>query len=96
MLRKAQLMVLPDTLGNRKAPKKCHSHTLAYLSISCSGASGCSGAPKFSVIQTELTPDVFLKFLKDNYIRAEGTKINIKLDKDNTHHKSYVLHPPFK
>ena len=29
-------------------------------------------------------------------MRAEGTKINIKLDKDNTHHKSYVLHPPFK
>ena len=70
MLRKAQLMVLPDASGNRKAPKKCHSHTLAYLSISCSGASGCSGAPKFSVIQTELTPDVFLQFLKDNYMRV--------------------------
>ena len=48
--RKAQLMVLPDASGNRKAPKKCHNHTLAYLSISCSGASGCSDAPKFSVI----------------------------------------------
>ena len=59
-------MVLPDVLGNRKASKKCHSHTLAYLSISCSGAPGCSGALKFSVIQTELTPDVFLKFLIDN------------------------------
>ena len=68
----------------------------AYLSISCSRASGCSGAPKFSIIQTELTSDVFLKFLKDNYMRVEGTKINIKLDKDNTHHKSDVLHPPFK
>ena len=90
------MMVLPDASGNRKAPKKCHSHTLAYLSISCSGASGYSGAPKFSVIQTELTPDVFLKFFKDNYMRAKGTKINIKLDKDNMHHKSYVLHPPFK
>ena len=89
-------MVLPDTSGNRKVPKKCHSHTLAYLSISYSGASRCSGAPKFSVIQTELTPDVFLKFFKDNYMRAEGTKINIKLGKDNTHHKSYVLNPPFK
>ena len=89
-------MVLPDASGNRKAPKKCHIHTLAYLSIFCSGASGCSDALKFSVIQTELTPDVFLKFLKDNYMRAEGTKINIKLDKDNTHHKIYVLHPPFK
>ena len=89
-------MVLPNALGNRMAPKKCHSHTLAYLSISFSGASGCSGALKFSVIQTELTPDVFLKSLKDNYMRAKGTKINIKLDKDNTHHKSYVLHPPFK
>ena len=88
MLRKAQLMVLLDTSGNRKAPKKCHNHTLAYLSISCSGAFGCSGAPKFSVIQTELTPDVFLKFFKDNYMRAERTKINIKLGKDNTHHKS--------
>ena len=74
MFRKAQLMVLPDTLGNRKAPKKCHSHTLAYLSISYSGASRCSGASKFSVIQTELTPDVFLQFLKDNYMRAEGSK----------------------
>jgi hypothetical protein len=89
-------MVLPDASRNRMAPKKCHSHTLAYLSISCSGASRCRGAPKFSIIQTELTPDVFLKFLKDNYMRAEGTKINIKLDKDNTHHKSYVLHAPFK
>ena len=96
MLRKAQLMVLPDASGNRKAPKKCHSHTLAYLSISCSGASGCSGTPKFSVIQTERTSNVFVKFLKDNYMRVEGTKINIKLDKYNTHHKSYVLHPPFK
>ena len=62
MLRKAQLMVLPNMSGNRKAPKKCHSHTLAYLSIFCSGASGCSGALKFYVIQTELTPDVFLKY----------------------------------
>ena len=62
MLRKAQLMVLPDASGNRKAPKKCHSYILAYLSISCFGASGYSGAPKFSVIQTELTPDVFLKY----------------------------------
>ena len=62
MLRKAQLMVLLDASGNRKAPKKCHSHTLAYLSISCSGAFGCSGAPKFSVIRLELTPDVFLKY----------------------------------
>ena len=62
MLRKVQQMVLLDESGNRKAPKKCHSHTLAYLSISCSGAFGCSGAPKFSVIQTELTPDVFLKY----------------------------------
>jgi len=59
-------MVLPDTLGNRKAPKKCHSHTLAYLSISCSRVFGCSGALKFSVIQTELTLDVFLKILIDN------------------------------
>jgi len=89
-------MVLPDASGNRKAPKKCHSHTLTYLSISYSRVSGCSDAPKFSVIQTELTPDLFLKFLKDNYMRAEGTKINIKLGKDNTHHKSYVLNPPFK
>ena len=89
-------MVLPDVSGNRKAPKKCHSHTLAYLSISCTGAFGCSGAPKFSVIQTELTPDVFLQFLKDNYMRAEGTKTNIKLDKENMHHKSYVLYPPSK
>ena len=89
-------MVLLDASGNRKEPKKCHSHTLAYLSISCSGASGCSGAPKFSVIQTELTPYVFLQFFKDNYMRAEGTKINIKLGKDNTHHKSYVLNPLFK
>ena len=70
MLRKAQLMVLPDASGNRKAPKKCHSHTLAYLSISYSGVFGCSGAPKFSVVQTELTPDVLLKFFKDNYMRV--------------------------
>ena len=49
MLRKAQLMVLPDASGNRKAPKKCHSYTLAYLSI-YSRAFGCSGAPKFSII----------------------------------------------
>ena len=62
MLRKAQLMVLPDASGNTKTPKKCHSHTLAYLSISYSGAFGCSGAPKVSVIQLELTPDVFLKY----------------------------------
>ena len=96
MLRKAQLMVLPDASRNRKVPKKCHNHTLAYLSISCSRASGCSRAPKFSIIQTELTPDVFLQFLKDNYMRAEETKINIKLGKDDTHHKSYVLNPPFK
>ena len=48
--------------GNRKVPKKCHSHTLAYLSISCSRVFGCSGALKFSVIQTELTPKVFLKY----------------------------------
>ena len=48
MLRKAQLMVLLDASGNMKAPKKCHNHTLAYLSIS--GAFGCSGAPKFSII----------------------------------------------
>ena len=89
-------MVLHDASGNRKEPKKCHSHTLAYLSISCSGASGCSGAPKFSVIQTKLIPDVFMQFLKDNYMRAEETKINIKLGKDDTHHKSYVLNPPFK
>ena len=89
-------MVLPDVSRNKKAPKKCHSHTLAYLSISCSRVFGYSSALKFSVIQTELTPDVFLKLLKDNYMRAEGTKINIKLDKDNTHHKSYVLPPPFK
>ena len=88
-------MVLPDMLGKRKAPKKCHIHTLAYLSISCSRAFGYSGALKYSVIQLELTPDVFLKFLKDNYMRAEGTKINIKLGKDNMHHKSYVLNPPF-
>jgi hypothetical protein len=59
-------MVLLDVSGNRKAPNKCHSHTLAYLSISCSRASRWSGGPKFSVIQTELTPDVFLKFLIDN------------------------------
>ena len=69
MLRKAQLMVLPDASGNRKAPKKCHSHTLAYLSISYSGASRCSGAPKFSVIQLELTLDVFMKYF-----------VNIKLE----------------
>ena len=56
-------MVLLDASGNRKEPKKCHSHTLAYLSISYSGAFGCSGAPKVSVIQLELTPDVFLKYL---------------------------------
>ena len=62
MLRKAQLMVLPDASGNRKAPKKYHSHTLAYLSISCSRVFRCSDTPKFSVIQTELTPDVFQKY----------------------------------
>ena len=62
-------MVLPDASGNRKAPKKCHSHTLAYLSISYSGESGCSGALKFSIIQTKLTPDVFLKYF-----------VNIKLE----------------
>ena len=50
MLRKAQLMVLPDTSGNRKAPKKCHRHTLAYLLISYSRAFGCNSALKFSVI----------------------------------------------
>ena len=55
-------MVLPDASGNRKVLKKCHSHTLAYLSITYFGASRCSGALKFSVIQTELTLDVFLKY----------------------------------
>ena len=66
MFRKAQLMVLPDASRNRKVPKKCRSHTLAYLSISCSRASGCSDAMKFYAIQTELTQDVFLKNLIDN------------------------------
>jgi len=66
MFRKAQLMVLLDASGNKKVPKKCRSHTLAYLSILCSRASGCNGATKFSVIQTELTLDVFLKILIDN------------------------------
>ena len=62
-------MVLPNASRNRKAPKKCHSHTLAYLSISYSRAFGCSGALKFYVIQTKLTPDVFLKYF-----------VNIKLE----------------
>ena len=73
MLRKTQLMVLPNVSRNRKAPKKCHNHTLAYLSISYSGAFGCSGTPKFSVIQLELTLDVFLKYFA-----------NIKLELDVT------------
>ena len=55
-------MVLPDASGNRKVPKKCHNHTLAYLSISCSRVFRSSDTPKFSVIQTELTPDVFQKY----------------------------------
>ena len=62
-------MVLLDASRNMKVPKKCHSHTLPYLSISCSRAFGCSGAPKFFVIQLKLTHDVFLKYFA-----------NIKLD----------------
>ena len=68
ILKKTQLMVLPDASGNRKAPQKCHSRTLAYLLISCSVAFGCSVALKFSVVHTELTPEVFLKFLVVNEI----------------------------
>lgn len=62
MAKNTQLMVLPDASGNRNAPRKCHSHTLAYLSISCSRAFRCNGALKFSVIHAEVTPKVFLKF----------------------------------
>ena len=46
MGRNDQLMVLHDASGNRNALRKCHNLTLAYLSISTSGASRCSDNPK--------------------------------------------------
>jgi hypothetical protein len=65
MSRKIQLMVLPDASGNRKAPRKCHSQTLANLSISASSACGCKFS-KRSMIHNDETPEVFLKFTKDD------------------------------
>jgi hypothetical protein len=34
ILRKIQLMLSPEESGNKKAPKKCHNHTFAYISTS--------------------------------------------------------------
>ena len=68
MSRKIQLMVLPNTSGNRKAPRKCQSQTLANLSISASSACGCKFS-KRSVIHNNETLEVFLKFTKDNETR---------------------------
>jgi hypothetical protein len=63
MSRKIQLMVLPDASRNRKEPRKCHSHTLAYLSILASSAYGCK-LLKHSHIHNNMTPEVFLKFIE--------------------------------
>jgi hypothetical protein len=56
-------MVLPDASANKKEPRKCHSHTLAYLSFSASLAYGCE-LSKRSHIHNDLTPEVFLKFIE--------------------------------
>jgi hypothetical protein len=58
--RKIQLMVLPDESGNKNAPRKCHSHTLAYLSTMCSGTPS-GQCLKFSVSHIEGTPEGFLQ-----------------------------------
>jgi hypothetical protein len=79
ILKKIQLMVFPDVSGNKRAPKKCHNHTLAYLSMSCSATFGGSGAPKFCVIHTEVTPEVLLKFKVLN-------KTKRLLKESDTHH----------
>jgi hypothetical protein len=63
MSRKIQLMVLPDASGNTKEPRKCHNHTLAYLSILASSAYGCK-LLKRSHIHNDVTLEVFLKFIE--------------------------------
>jgi hypothetical protein len=60
MFRNTQLIVFPDASGKRKAPRKCHNHTLAYVSTIASGASGARSL-KFCVIHMEFTPEVFLQ-----------------------------------
>jgi hypothetical protein len=65
MSTKIQLMVLPDTSGNRKEPRKFYSHTRANLSISASPAAGCM-LSKHSMSHNDVTPEVFLKFTKHN------------------------------
>jgi hypothetical protein len=63
MSRKIQLMVLLDASANRKEPRKCHNHTLAYLWISASLAYGFK-LLKRSHIHNDVTSEVFLKFIE--------------------------------
>jgi hypothetical protein len=76
--RNIQLMVLPDTSGKRKEPRKCHSQTLAYLSFSASV--GCSGKLlKLSQIHVDMTPEVLLKYKNQDEMKTTcNTETNIK------------------
>jgi hypothetical protein len=63
MSRKIQLTTLPDASGNKNVPRKCHSHTRAYVSTVL-GPACVSRLSKRSMSHYDVTPEVFLKFAK--------------------------------
>jgi hypothetical protein len=71
-------MVLPDLSGKRKEPRKCHSQTLVYLSLSAS-VGFLGNLLKFSQIHMDVTPEVLLKYIgHDEMKNTCKTKTSIK------------------